>query len=282
MSQRIIDSHHHLWDYDPQQYPWIPPGTPLEQSYGLNDLTQHARGLGLAGSIAVQARQTLEETEWLLALAERDPLCKGVVGWVPLQDPSVGEIMGRFSDNPLLKGVRHVIQDEQDPEFMLRPALLDGIRTIAQLGLRYDILIFGHQLPNTIKMVDALPDDTPLVLDHIAKPVIKPDAFDQQWADDFAELAKRPNMMCKLSGMATEVRGDTWDADTLQPYFDHAFECFGTDRLMFGSDWPVALLMTDYVRWVSVVTQALASFSPDEQDRVMSRNATSFYGIQGN
>ena len=279
MPTRLLDSHHHLWAYDPQQYPWIPLGSPLEQSYGLNDLVDHSGGTGLVGSIAVQARQTLEETEWLLGLAERDPMCKGVVGWVPLQDPAVGEILGRFHDQPLLKGVRHVIQDEEDPAFMLRPALIDGIKTCAQAGLRYDILIYGHQLPNTIKMVDALPDDTPLVLDHIAKPVITPGTFDQQWAKDFAELAKRPNVLCKLSGMATEVRGDTWDNAVLKPYFDHALDCFGTDRLMFGSDWPVALLMTDYARWVTTVRQAIGSMSEAEQDGVLYANAAAFYGV---
>ena len=280
MPSRILDSHHHLWNYDPQQYPWIPPGTPLERSYGLNDLAEQSTGTGLIGTIVVQARQTLEETEWLLGLAQRDPLCKGVVGWVPLQDEAIGEIMGRFHDSPLLKGVRHVIQDEEDPEFMLRPALIDGIRTCAQAGLRYDILIFGHQLPNTIKMVDQLPDDMPLVLDHIAKPVIEPGKFDETWAKDFAELAKRPNVLCKLSGMATEVRGESWDDDLLKPYFDHALECFSVDRLMFGSDWPVALLMTDYPRWVESVCTSIGALSEDEQDRVLYANGASFYGVE--
>ncbi|MEO0476446.1 MAG: amidohydrolase family protein [Planctomycetota bacterium] len=280
MPTRILDSHHHLWDYDPQQYPWIPLGSPLEETYGLNDLADHAEGAGLVGSIAVQARQTLEETEWLLGLAKRDPLCRGVVGWVPLQDEAIGEIIGQFSDNPLLKGVRHVIQDEEDPEFMLRPAFIDGIKTCAQAGLRYDILIFGHQLPNTIKMVDRLADDTPLVLDHIAKPVIEPGKFDETWAKDFAELAERPNVLCKLSGMATEVRGEAWDGDLLKPYFDHALECFGVDRLMFGSDWPVALLKTDYVRWAGAVRDAIGSLSETEQDQILYTNAANFYGVE--
>ena len=279
MTRRLLDSHHHLWNYDPIQYPWIPVGSPLEQSYGLNSLAEHSAGTGLVGTIAVQARQTLEETDWLLGLAERDPLCKGVVGWVPLQDEAIGEILGRYHDHPLLKGVRHVIQDEEDPAFMLRPALLNGIRTIAQASLRYDILIFGHQLPNTIKMVDQLPHDTPLVLDHIAKPVITPGSFDEQWEHDFAELAKRPNVLCKLSGMATEVRGDTWDADTLRPYAELAIEAFGPERLMFGSDWPVCLLKTEYKRWVETVLGLIGELSEDEQDAVLYRNAATFYGV---
>jgi len=230
----------------------------------------------------VQARQTLEETDWLLSLADANPLCQAVVGWVPLQDDNIAEVLDRYADEPLLKGVRHVIQDEEDPAFMLRPAFLNGLRALSKTRLSYDILIFGHQLPNTIKMVDQLPGDMPLVLDHIAKPVIDPapGSFDEQWARDFAELAKRPNILCKLSGMATEVRGEMWDNETLKPYFEHGLDCFGPSRLMFGSDWPVALLKTDYPRWVATVLNAIDCFSSDEQDQVMYRNAASFYRIQ--
>lgn len=279
MPPRILDSHHHLWDYDPQQYPWIPLGSPLERTYKLDDLALHCGECDVQGTIAVQARQTLQETDWLLTLADANPLCKGVVGWVPLQDDSITDILDSYADEPLLKGVRHVIQDETDPAFMLRPAFLRGLQALSKTNLRYDILIFGHQLPNTIKMVDALPDDMPLVLDHIAKPVIDPDHFDEQWARDFAELAKRPNVFCKLSGIATEVRGQTWDTHTLTPYVEHALKAFGPERLMFGSDWPVCLLKTGYERWVAAVIELIAPLSPDEQKRVLYDNAAGFYGV---
>ncbi|MFK7788854.1 MAG: amidohydrolase, partial [Phycisphaeraceae bacterium] len=203
MTKPIIDSHHHLWDYDAEQYPWIPVGSPLERSYGLDDLAAHRGDFDVQGPVAVQARQSLEETACLLGLAKQNPLCKAVVGWLPLQDDNIAEVLGRYADEPLLKGVRHVIQDEEDPAFMLRPSFLHGLNALSKTKLRYDILIFGHQLPNTIKMVDELPDDMPLVLDHIAKPVIDPARFDEQWAADFGELAKRSNVLCKLSGMAT-------------------------------------------------------------------------------
>ena len=280
MPKRILDSHHHLWDYDAQQYPWIPLGSPLEQSYGLNDLASHASGCNVAATIAVQARQTLAETDWLLACAKQNPLCKGVVGWVALQDDNIAEVLERFTDDPLLKGVRHVIQDEQDPEFMLRPAFINGLQALGKTDLRYDILIFGHQLPNTIKMVDLFPE-MPFVLDHIAKPVIDADSgkLDPQWEVDFAALAQRPNVMCKLSGMATEVRAEGWDVEMLRPYVNHALECFGVDRLMFGSDWPVCLLATLYTRWVQAVSDLLGSLSIDEQDRIFYRNARQFYGV---
>jgi len=278
MTDRIIDSHHHLWDYDALQYPWIPVGSPIEKSFRLDDLDQQRGSLDVRATVAVQARQTLEETNWLLAAAEGHPLCAAVVGWVPLRDEAIAGHLERYADQPLLKGVRHVIQDEQDPEFMLRPEFLRGLTALSKTNLRYDILIFGHQLPNTIRMVDRFPD-MPFVLDHIAKPVIDPASFDEQWARDFAELAKRDNVMCKLSGMATEVRGDTWDAQTLKPYVDLALEAFGPGRLMFGSDWPVCLLRTAYERWASVVGEMIGTLSQDERDAVMYRNAAAFYGI---
>lgn len=279
MSKRILDSHHHLWDYDAAQYPWIPVGSPLEQSYSLSDLATHRGDYDVQGSIAVQARQTLEETDWLLSLAKANPLCKGVVGWVPLEDENISEVLDRYVGEPLLKGVRHVIQDEQDPEFMIRPEFLRGLKVLSKTDWRYDILIYGHQLPNTIKMVDALPDDMPLVLDHIAKPVIEAGQFDEQWARDLAELAKRPNVWCKLSGMATEVRADSWQTETLAPYADAAIQAFGPGRLMFGSDWPVCLLKTEYTRWVRTMLEIIGSFSEDEQDAILYRNAATFYGV---
>jgi len=281
MPTRILDSHHHIWDYDPQQYPWIDPDTmsPLNQRYTLSGLAQHAGGTGLTGTVVVQARQTLEETDWLLDQARTNPLCKAVVGWAPLQDDNVGEVLSRYEDEPLLKGIRHVIQDEEDPAFMLRPAFLNGLQALSKTNLRYDILVFGHQLPNTIKMVDALPDDMPLVLDHIAKPVIAPRKFDEQWADDFKQLAARSNVWCKLSGMVTEVRGDEWSADTLRPYVDTALNAFGIDRLMFGSDWPVCLMRSGYQRWVSAVEELTAGLSDDERDKLFYRNAAAFYCV---
>lgn len=279
MPTRLLDSHHHLWDYDAQQYPWIPVGSPLEQSYGLDDLAQHRGAYDVQATVAVQARQTLEETDWLIGLAKANDLCQAVVGWVPLQDGNIADVLERYADEPLLKGVRHVIQDEEDPAFMLRPAFLNGLKVLSQTDLSYDILIYGHQLPNTIKMVDAIPADMPLVLDHIAKPVIEPGRFDGQWAKEFAELAKRPNVLCKLSGMATEVSSDNWDSETLKPYFEHAIESFGPERLMFGSDWPVALLKTDYPRWAATVMDAISDLSSDEQDRILYSNAQSFYRI---
>lgn len=278
MPQRILDSHHHLWDYYPAQYAWINPQTmsPLAQSYTLSDLQAHSVGSNLVATVAVQARQTLEETDWLLGLAADSPLCVGVVGWVPLQDEKIDAVLERYADQPLLKGVRHVIHDEPDRDFMLRPDFLRGLRALGKTDLRYDILIFGLHLPNTIKMVDHFPDQ-PFVVDHIAKPVIDSAKFDAQWAKDLAELAKRPHVCCKLSGLVTEVRDETWDAQTLRPYVEHVLEVFGPERLMFGSDWPVCRLKAEYGRWVSLATELTRQLSESESDRLFYQNAVDFY-----
>jgi len=280
LPHRILDSHHHLWDYDPAQYAWINPQTmsPLAQSYTLADLQTHASSCNLTATIAVQARQTLEETDWLLKLAEDSPLCVGVVGWLPLQDDNIDAVLESYVDRELLKGVRHVIHDEPDLNFMLRPAFLRGLAALGKTRLSYDILIFGLHLPNTITLVDQFPDQR-FVIDHIAKPVIDSAKYDEQWASDLAELAKREHVCCKLSGMVTEVRNDQWDAQTLRPYVEHVLEVFGPDRLMFGSDWPVCRLRAEYDRWVSLASELTATLSADERDRVFYQNAAEFYRI---
>ena len=279
MLNRIIDSHHHVWEYDPFDYPWIPAGSPLESNFGFADLVEQAGDYKLNATVAVQARQSIKETDWLLSLAMTNQLCKAVVGWVPLQEEGVSGILERYADEPLFKGVRHVIQDEPDPDFMLRPNFLRGLRELSTTDLRYDILIFGHQLPNTLNLVDALPDDMPLVLDHIAKPEIRSGIYDMAWAQAFADLGRRSNVMCKLSGLVTEVRDASWDVKLLRPYVEHALHVFGPERLMFGSDWPVCLLKSDYHRWVSAVSELLSPLSHDERDQIFFRNAARFYGI---
>ena len=278
MQQRIFDSHHHLWDYDPQQYPWIPKGSSAAKSYRLDDLAQHCGAYDVRATIAVHARQTLEETDWLIEQANHHTLCAGVVGWVPMLDDRLDEILERYADEALIKGVRYALQSEQDPQFMISPAFLRGLKTLSRTNLRYDILIFGHQLPNTIRMIDAVSGEMPFVLDHIAKPTILPERFDHQWAKEIAELVKRPNVMCKFSGVVTEVRSEAWSIDMLKPYFDTVLQAFGPERVMFGSDWPVCLLRSDYIRWVQTVLELVSSLTEEEQDRILYRNAAEFYG----
>ncbi|MFK7788988.1 MAG: amidohydrolase [Phycisphaeraceae bacterium] len=277
MQQRIFDSHHHLWDYDPKQYPWIPKHSAAAHSYNLDDLAQHCGPYDVQSTIAVHARQTLEENEWLIEHARNHKLCSGVVGWVPMLDDHIDEVLAHYEDEPLFKGVRYALQNEKDPNFMLSAAFMRGLKAISRTNLRYDILIFGRQLPNTIMMVDRMPEDMPFVLDHIAKPTILPSKFDEQWASDVTELAKRPNVMCKLSGMMTEVQADVWSISNLKPYFEIVLQAFGHDRLMFGSDWPVCLLKADYVEWIQTVLKLIHGLSEEEQDKILYRNAVTFY-----
>lgn len=279
MPQPIIDSHHHLWDYNTAEYGWIDPATMgvLARDYTVRDFTDAAEPSGVVGTVAVQARQTVGETDWLLEIARAEARCLGVVGWVPLRDAGVGETLERYRDSADLKGVRHVVQDEPDG-FMLDPAFQHGISLLQDAGLVYDLLIFGRQLAEAVQLVDRFPEQA-FVLDHIAKPTIRAGRHDAQWDRDFRELAQRENVVCKVSGMVTEVREDDWDTDVLRPYFETALDCFGPGRLMFGSDWPVCLLRSDYIRWVACVDALTAELSAAERSAFFYQNAIDAYGL---
>ncbi|MGB0153273.1 MAG: amidohydrolase family protein [Verrucomicrobiales bacterium] len=273
-----IDSHHHFWNYDPVEYGWIGEGMDvLKRDFGPADLGKVAKATKMDGFVSVQARQTIEETEWLCGFAEKSPLIRGVVGWVPLADLEVEKILDSVL-TPSLKGIRHVVQGEPDPEFILGEEFNRGVSLLGRFGLVYDVLIFSKQLPASIRFVDQHPD-LPMVLDHIAKPVISEAAFDQQWEKDFREIAKRENLVCKFSGVVTEVRDKGWSDDLIRPYWEVALESFGPRRLMFGSDWPVCLLKTDYEAWVAAVGSLMSELSADEQADIMGRNAMRVYAL---
>src|SRR4051794_6522651 len=249
----MIDAHHHLWKYSAAEYGWISPQMRVIQR---DFLPQHLEELmhhfGIEGTVAVQARQTLEETAWLLELAGQHRLIRGVVGWVPLTEGAgVKKHLERFAGNARLRGVRHVIQDEPDPRYILRQDFNEGVRALREFGLRYDILIFERHLPAAIEFVDRHPDQI-FILDHVAKPRIK-DKLLAPWDRNMRELAKRQNVYCKLSGMVTEADPRRWTPEGLRPYIDVALAAFGPSRLMYGSDWPVMLLAGDYVRWYGTV-----------------------------
>ncbi|XAL98358.1 amidohydrolase family protein [Phycisphaeraceae bacterium D3-23] len=277
MPQPTIDSHHHLWDYNPSQYGWIDPATMgvLAHDYTFDDLCDAAGPCGLVGTVAVQAQQTLAETDQLLDIAQSNEQCLGVVGWAPLRDPEIGSVLERYRDTPNLKGLRHVVQDEPDG-FMLDPAFQHGVSLLQDAGLVYDILIFGRQLREAIQLVDRFPQQ-PFVLDHAAKPTIRADHFDQDWANQIARLAKRPNVVCKLSGLVTEVRDPTWDVQLLRPYIELVVEAFGIDRVLFGSDWPVCLLKSSYLDWHTAVETIASGFSPPERQRFFHDNTVAAY-----
>lgn len=272
-----IDAHQHFWNYDAQQYPWIPSGSPLVRNFLPVDLAIELEKCDLQGCIAVQARQSLEETRWLLELADQAAIIKGVVGWVDLRSPHVAEQLEEFSQHEKLVGVRHVVQDEADDNFMLGHQFQEGIRALDPFDLTYDILIYPKQLPAAIRLAENFPDQ-PFVLDHIAKPLIK-DAVLEPWASEIRDLAKHPHVMCKLSGMITEARLNHWKPADFVPYLDVILHAFTPERLMFGSDWPVALLSGSYVEAYNIVADYLRPLGPEVERQVFGENACRFYGV---
>ena len=272
-----LDSHQHFWSYDAAQYPWIPPGSPLHRDWLPEDLAPLLAASGLDGCIAVQARQTLEESRWLLALAERAPMIRGVVGWVDLRSERVGDQLAELARHPQFRGVRHVVQEEPDADFMLGAEFQRGIAALHPFGLTYDILVFPKQLPASIELARRFPVQ-PFVLDHIAKPDIKAGTI-SPWREQIRELAKAPNVFCKVSGLVTEADLAHWKAADFTPYLEVVFEAFGEDRVMFGSDWPVCLLAGEYARVFGLVHEYAQQFTPAAREKLFGGNAARFYGI---
>lgn len=278
MTLDFIDSHHHLWRYSQEQYPWILSGMEcLRRDFLIPALQAATQEAGIIGTVAVQARQSLEETRWLLELADNIDLILGVVGWVPLIEPDVTTHLETLSTHQKLKSVRHILQGEADDFFMLREDFNRGVSTLKDFDLRYDILIFERHLAQTIQFVDRHPNQT-FILNHIAKPRIK-DHIYSPWASNIAELARRQNVYCKLSGMVTEANLEEWTESDLRPYFDQVLNVFGPNRLMFGSDWPVILLASDYKRWAGIVRSWIAKLSTTEQTAIAGGTAKSAYGL---
>jgi L-fuconolactonase len=275
----MIDAHHHLWKYSAAEYGWISPEMQvIKRDFLPENLEELMHYFGIEGTVAVQARQSLEETDWLLGLAGKHPLIRGVVGWVPLTEGAgVKKHLERLAANKRLRGVRHVIQDEADPRYILRKDFNEGVRELRGFGLRYDVLVFERQLPAAIEFVDRHPNQT-FILDHVAKPRIK-DKVMAPWDRNIRELAKRQNVYCKLSGMVTEADPQRWTPEGLQPYIDVVLAAFGPKRLMYGSDWPVMLLAGDYARWFGTMQNAIGKLSKAEQERIMGGTAAEAYGI---
>jgi L-fuconolactonase len=273
-----IDAHQHFWRYTAAEYEWIDDAMhAIRADFLLETFAPVLTANGVDGTVAVQARQTLEETDWLLALADRHPLIKGVVGWVPLTDPKVGDTLGSLAQHSRFKGVRHVVQGETDPVFLEGGAFNRGIEEVTKLGLSYDLLVVARQLPATIKFVDRHRHQI-FVLDHIAKPVVQ-EVPPADWVKHIRELARRENVSCKFSGVVTEVPGWQWTPELLRPYFEIALEAFGPRRLMFGSDWPVCLVASSYERWMNFVEDAVTRLSGTEQADILGGNATSIYRL---
>jgi L-fuconolactonase len=275
----MIDAHHHLWRFDQARLPWIAESMPaLRRDYLAADLEEALAGTGVDRTILVHAQQRLDETEWMLDVARAHPRIAGVVGWVKLVEADVDDVLGRLTADGRLRGVRHIVHDEVDDRFILRDDFNRGVARLRAHGLVYDVLIFAKHLPHAIAFVDRHPDQ-PFVVDHIAKPTIRAAAFDTAWAAGLRELARRPHVTCKLSGVVTEVRDAGWNGALIQPYLDVALEAFGPSRLMFGTDWPVCRLKCEYADWVGAVRGFIAPLSAPEQAAIMGGTAARVYGV---
>lgn len=268
----IVDAHQHFWRYDPRGYGWIDDSmSAIKRNFLPSDLEPLARAQGVDRTIAVQACQTMAETDWLLQLAAEHPFIAGVIGWVDLQANDVEARVERAAKHKKLVGVRHVVQGEPDDSFMLRPAFGRGVATLARHGLVYDILIYPRHLAVASDFVEHFDNQT-FVLDHLAKPEIRIGSI-EAWARDLRRLAQHPNVWCKVSGMITEADWQRWTAKDLEPYLDVAFDCFGPGRLIAGSDWPVCTLAGDYSRTMAVLGEYLQRRTPAERDAVLGGNA---------
>lgn len=273
----IIDSHQHFWQFDPQRDSWIDDTMQiLQRDFMPEDLLPQFEENNVVGSIAVQADTSEEETSFLLALAADHPFIFGVVGWADFCRHDVGETLAQFSDHKVLKGYRHIVQKEPDG-FMDRKDFRAGIQQLADLDYTYDLLLYPHQLEEAIRFVKAFPNQR-FVVDHLAKPYIKAKEIDP-WKEHIEQLAAFPNVSCKLSGMVTEAHWEAWEYTDFIPYLDVVTGAFGTDRLLFGSDWPVCLLGGSYPKILHLVMTYFDSFSTTEKEALFYKNTQQFYQL---
>ena len=242
------------------------------------DLSRLMDRASISATVAVQARQCIEESNWLLQLADEFPFIRAVVGWVDLSSDRVVEQLEQFAQHRKFRGVRHVVHDEPDDNFMLQESFLNGLSQLQRFGLTYDLLLFPRHLPVACDVVKRFPDQR-FVLDHIAKPPIRA-AEMEPWASDLKRLAKFPNVSCKISGLVTEAHWNLWEARDFEPYLDVVLSAFGSRRLMIGSDWPVCTLAGDYASVIQLETDYIARLSHDEQEAILQKNPIEFYSIQ--
>lgn len=274
-----IDTHQHFWVYNAREYGWMGPGMDTLKRDDLPpDLAPLLRSTGIDGTVSVQARQCLAESFWLLELADQYPFITGVVGWVDLHSPSVEEQLTKLATHRKFRGVRHVVHDEPDDQFMMRADFIRGIGKLVKFRLTFDLLLYPRHLPVAWELVKRFPDQ-PFVVDHIAKPLIKEHKL-APWDSHIRGLAAFENVYCKISGMVTEADWNRWKPADFTPYLDIIFESFGTKRIMVGSDWPVCTLAASYEEVMQIPTDYIQQLSSDERADIWSGNAKRFYGIQ--
>lgn len=278
----IVDTHLHIWDLKRLRYPWLASVPKLNRDHLIDEYRKVCGPVQVAKMVFLQCEadfaQFQEEADWVTEVAALDPRIRGIVPWAPLEKGDAAEAdLARLAANPLIKGIRRIIQFEADQEFCLKPSFVRGVQLLPRHGLSFDLCINHKQLGNTLKLVKQCPN-VKFIMDHIAKPDIKAGLLDP-WRAELRELANFPNVWCKLSGLATEADFQKWTAADLRPYIDHVIDCFGFDRTIFGGDWPVSTQATDYPRWVNTVDDALKGASPDELHKLYVRNAEAFYRV---
>jgi len=272
-----IDAHQHFWQYNPTKHSWIDDEmATIRKDFLPDDLAPIIKANGVIGTVAVQADQTEEETDFLLGLADRNDFIKGVVGWVDLRATDIAERLGYYAQFKYIKGFRHILQGE-DPAFMLQPSFLRGIAALKAYNFTYDILIFPKHLEAALELVKRFPDQ-PFVIDHIAKPYIKAGLI-EEWAKGISALSEYENVLCKVSGMVTEADFKKWQPSNFTPYLDVVVESFGINRLMFGSDWPVCEVAASYGQMIGIVEDYFATFTLEEKNQFFNQNASGFYNL---
>jgi L-fuconolactonase len=273
-----IDAHQHFWRYEPAQYPWIRGGWPLRRDFLPEHLRPLLQNTQMDGCVAVQARQSIEETRWLLQLASENDFVKGVVGWIDLRRGDVRRQLAGFSGNPRFVGVRHVAQDEPDDEFLVRSDFMRGIACLQEFDLAYDLLVYPRQLLAAIRLARRFPRQR-FVLDHIAKPRIAAGVL-APWSEHIRTLAQLPNVHCKISGMVTEADWSAWKREDFAPFLDTVLDAFSPSRLMYGSDWPVCLLAGSYRRVFDLAADYCSRLSRSEQDWIFGGSAAACYRLR--
>ncbi|WP_333626980.1 amidohydrolase family protein [Sphingobacterium siyangense] len=273
-----IDTHQHFWKFDPIRDSWITEEMQvIRRDFSPLDIQFVLERNGFGGSVAVQADQSKEETAYLVQLANDYPFIKGVVGWIDLQAADIRQQLDAYQSDKVIKGFRHIVEGEADPDFLIRPAVLNGLKALADYGYTYDLLIRPRHYAATLDCVQQNPN-LQFVLDHIAKPPIKSKAFDE-WAAFIDALAALPNVVCKVSGLATEADWEGWKLDDFKQYLEHIFARFGKERIMYGSDWPVCLLAASYEESIAIVEDKLGQFTAAEKNAFWAENAIRVYNL---
>lgn len=274
----VVDSHHHFWDLEKFDYPWMGEGSPLAVNFGPSELQPLIQSAGVDYTVIVQAAQSVDETHWLLQIAEETDFVAGVVGWVDLKDPNVGATLDELQQSKYFKGVRHIWEGEDDPSWLYSSGALNGLKEVESRGLCYDFLVRPPNLPYVPQIMSEVPR-LRSVIDHIAKPLIKEGKV-EPWLSDMRKIASTNGMRCKVSGMVTEADHDHWKVSDLQPYVHHILGMFGYDRLMFGTDWPVCTLAASYEKVAETARELLSSLRPNEREAVFGGVAKTFYRLE--